>query len=299
MTAFLPTIVVSLSIFVPTALALGGFWLYRKWTDREGKRCPVGDRRIHGAGEQLRKRIEDETDRMTGGLIVLFFIGPYFLAAWALQKVEWSSVRFEWGEAILLIAFAVAGGCAVRRIQHHGMRRRRAIAGLRAELYTAQELNRLMQSGCHVLHDVPADGFNLDHVIVSPAGIYVVETKSVRKPRPSPNKDHFKVEFDGERLRFPGFCTERPIQQARRQAQWLSEFLRGAIDRPVRVQPAVALPGWWIDGGRQSGNGAVQVFNPAGRGAAFMADVRSTPLDEGTAALVRQALLLRYPVSEA
>ncbi|MGQ4582841.1 NERD domain-containing protein [Lysobacter sp. F60174L2] len=299
MNPYLSTLIVVLSVFVPSALAVGLLWLYRKWLDREGKRCPVGDKRIHGPGEQLRKRIELEADEMMGGLVVLFFIGPYFLAIWALRHVEWTGIRVGFGEWLWLSAFLVVAGWATHRILRHGMRRRRANAGLRAELYTAQELNRLMQSGCHVLHDVPAEGFNLDHVVISPAGVYLVETKSVRKPLARNNKHHFKVEFDGEKLRFPTFTTDRAVQQARRQAQWLSEYLRGALNRSVRVHPTIALPGWWIDGGRTSGGNAVQVFNPAGRGAMFMAESRATQLDTSTAALVMQALLMRYPVSES
>ncbi|MEO6967619.1 MAG: hypothetical protein ABI132_04075, partial [Rhodanobacteraceae bacterium] len=30
---------------------------------------------------------------------------------------------------------------------------------------TAQELNRLVGDGCQVLHDVPGEKFNLDHVL--------------------------------------------------------------------------------------------------------------------------------------
>jgi hypothetical protein len=40
----------------------------------------------------------------------------------------------------------------------------------------------------------------------------------------------------------------------------------------------------------------VTVFNPAGRGANFMADRNGPLLETGVAALVTQALVMRYPV---
>ena len=32
--------------------------------------------------------------------------------------------------------------------------------------------------GCQVLHDVPADSFNIDHVVVGLTGLFAVETKT-------------------------------------------------------------------------------------------------------------------------
>lgn len=36
-------------------------------------------------------------------------------------------------------------------------------------------------AGVRFFHDVPADGFNLDHVVISPRWIYVIETKTISK----------------------------------------------------------------------------------------------------------------------
>ena len=296
---YLTVFVVIASIFVPTLFAFGFLWAYRKWQDREGRRSPIENKVIYGAGEQLRKRIEDHTDGMLSALVVLFFLGPYFLAAWALPKLDWRHISFDGGDALLIVAFVMLASWAIARIIRQGNARRQCIAGLKAELFTAQELNRLMGAGCTVLHDIPGENFNLDHVVIGPRGVYVVETKSVRKPKRNKNEDHYKVAYDGESLRFPDCISRKPIVQARRQAQWLASYLKQAVGRPIPVIATVALPGWWIDGPRESGTDFVRIFNPAGRGAAFMAEGRGTPLlDEGSAALTAQALLMRYPVAD-
>ena len=296
---YLPVLIASASVFVPTLLAVGVVLGYRRWQDRDGRRSPIHNRPLHGAGEQLRKRIDAQGDAIGGGLVVLFFLGPYFTATWALQRVQWSTVRFGSGDWLLMAAFVAGTAWAIARVMANGTARRRCVAVLKAELFTAQQLNRLMGAGCTVLHDVPADRFNLDHVVIGPRAVYLVETKSVRKPRSIGALDHFKVAFDGECLRFPNFVTRNAVLQTRRQARWLADYLKQATNRSVPVIATLALPGWWIEATPSSNIEAVRVFNPAGRGANFMADGggRRT-IDAETSALIAQALVMRYPVAD-
>lgn len=296
---YLSVLIAAASVFIPTLLAVGIVWAHRKWQDHDGRRSPIENRRIHGAGEQLRKRIDEQGNAMTSGIATLFFLGPYFVAAWALQRVQWSAVRVGFGDWMLLTAFVAGTTWAIARILSNGKARRRCVAGLKAELFTAQELNRLMGAGCTVLHDVPAEKFNLDHVVIGPHAVYLVETKSVRKPRSTGAQDHFKVAFDGECLRFPDSVSRKAVHQTRRQAQWLAAYLKEATNRTVPVIATLALPGWWIETKQSASAEAVRVFNPAGRGANFMADAGSgRTIDPGTAALIAQALVMRYPVAD-
>lgn len=294
--SYVPALVVIASFCIPIAIAVGLFWGYRKWQDRDGRRSPIESRAIYGAGEQLRRRIEDHTDEITLALMMLFFLGPAFIAVWALQHVDWSTTRFTLWDYFMAFVFVLMVGGAVQRIFKHGKQRRIANMGLQAELFTAQELNRLMALGCTVLHDLPAEGFNIDHVVIGPRAVYAVETKSVRKPPASRDRDHFKVRHEGNLLRFPGFSDSKRLQQTKRQADWLARYLHQAVGRAVPVTPALALPGWWIDSAGNAASSDVRVFNPSGRGANFMADTASgATLDRGIAALVAQALVMRYP----
>jgi hypothetical protein len=283
------------SIFVPTLIALGALLLYRKWQDREGRRSPIADRRLHGPGEQLRKRIDEHDTEVSGSLTALFFVGPYFIAIWAMTKLDWSQLRFRLVDGIFILAFLAIASWAIRKIIRHAAARRRCIAGLKAELYTAQELNRLLGAGCTVLHDVPGEKFNIDHVVIGPRAVYMVETKSVRKPKAVAGA-RATVVYDGESLRFPDHVNRKALAQAQQQAQWLGRHLQQATKRTVPVVATVALPGWWIDTSRGFTSDAVRVFNPAGRGAQFMGDRGAHLLDAGTIALVTQALVMRYPV---
>ena len=65
----------------------------------------------------------------------------------------------------------------------------RRIANLRtaldAEIETGNQLNRLMKHGYDVFHDLPANGSNIDHLVIGPNGVFAVETKGRRKPTPN------------------------------------------------------------------------------------------------------------------
>lgn len=283
------------SVFVPSAIGVGALYAYKAWRNRQGRRSPIADRRIYGAGEQLRKRIDDHTDSMMGGLVGLFFLGPYFLAAWALPRVDWARIHFGSAEVIYIAAFLALAAWSLRRIIISGNARRRGLDGLKAEMYVAQELNRLIGSGLTVLHDIPCDKFNLDHVVIGRHAVFVVETKSVRKPPKSLGKDHFKVNYDGERLHFPDHVNAKAVEQARQQAQWLANHLR-QMNISVPVKAVVALPGWWIESPRLAED-KVRVFNPAGRGANFMADTRpgASTLSAIQVGAITDALIRCYP----
>jgi hypothetical protein len=67
------------------------------------------------------------------------------------------------------------------------------------------------------------------------------------------------VTFDGKQLNFPEGWDRDGLDQAERNAKWVREYLAKAMSEPVKVEPVLTLPGWWID---RKGCGAVHVVNP-------------------------------------
>jgi hypothetical protein len=106
-----------------------------------------------------------------------------------------------------------------------------------------------MRNGYQVFHDLPAEGFNIDHVVVGPAGVFAVETKGRSKTfsDDGKNKKQFRVEYRGGVLHFPNGPDKEAAPQAARQAKWLSKWLNSATGQPVRAWPVVVLPGWFVD----------------------------------------------------
>jgi hypothetical protein len=69
-----------------------------------------------------------------------------------------------------------------------------------------------------------------------------------------------EVIFDGEALQFPRGKDAKPIEQAKRNAAWLSDYLRNETGEPVEVFPLVVLPGWFVKQSER-GNFRVNVMN--------------------------------------
>jgi hypothetical protein len=131
--------------------------------------------------------------------------------------------------------------------------------GYEGEMAVGQELNQLMRDGYYVYHDFPADTFNIDHIVVGTSGVFAVETNARSKPTSKDRRADAKVRYDGRCLQFPNGTDVHAIEQAKRQAEWLSKWLRRAVGEAVRVRPVVALPGWFV---KRVASGGISVINP-------------------------------------
>lgn len=125
--------------------------------------------------------------------------------------------------------------------------RQKEYLGLDCERSVGQELNQLMLHGYRVYHDFLADAFNIDHIVIGENGVFAVETKGRAKKETGNGREEAKVVFEGDRLQFPSWTETEPIDQAKRQASWLSKWLTSAVGEPVQVIPALALAGWFIE----------------------------------------------------
>jgi hypothetical protein len=240
-------VVLIAAIFVPGLLMVGLVLGYRAWLRRDSRRSPLVERQHHTPGQQLIAGLQDHDDEIGVGLMLMMLAAPISLLAWALRFVPWSQLRMGWDMLLFAFCAVLIFGYGWRHFSRHVRLRRLVQDGLAGERMTAQQLAPLSAEGCPVFHDVPASAagrtFNLDHVVIGPSAVFVVETKSRRKP-PIKGKESAQVAFDGAALRFPDHVTREPIEQARALARWLTDYLRGAAGEPVTVVPVVALPGW-------------------------------------------------------
>jgi hypothetical protein len=115
--------------------------------------------------------------------------------------------------------------------------------GRDGERVVGQFLERLREDGAQVFHDIPAQGFNLDHVVISMHGIYAVETKTYSKPWPDA-----KVVVDGESLTIAGEIPfADPIVQVSLAARWLVSMLEEMTGKRFAVRGVVVFPGWFVE----------------------------------------------------
>lgn len=177
------------------------------------------------------------SDLLIDGLATYFFV-PAML--WILTALEFRAAPRTPGTYLVLALVAtVVGAVGLIRL-------RRRLANLKlgrdGEREVAHVLSTLDIPGTRIFHDVLAEGFNLDHVVVCDRGIYVIETKTWRKPdklRPT------LIVQDG-RIHGAGWATDKPVRQAMGEAAWLADRLRSMTGRGFHIQPVVVTPGWYV-----------------------------------------------------
>ncbi|MEQ6890168.1 nuclease-related domain-containing protein [Halomonas sp. CS7] len=197
--------------------------------------------------------LRDRLDRAFAGLFLDGALGPIVVLAplvYGMGRMLFANEQnwIEWAlygalSTVLVLVFCLL---LIRDFQ----RIRRLKLGLACELAVGQELERLIRPEEHpyfVFHDVPGDGRSLDHVAVTPHGIFVVETRA-RPPALSPGgQEDNHVVVEAERLRFPGWSERLPMRKTREAAQWLSTWLEGQVGEAVPVKGVLALPGWRVE----------------------------------------------------
>lgn len=176
---------------------------------------------------------------------------PWVLAGgfWVLALYEWYAkatnmprTPWVWASA----AFAASLFAAWRLLKVHSKAKALKL-GIIGEEAVGQYLEKqLRPCGFQILHDIPAKGFNLDHVAIGPSGVFVIETKTNSKPA----KGACSVRYDGENVWVNGNKPDRdPIVQAKAEARWLYELLERSSGRKVFVQAVVVYPGWFVESG--------------------------------------------------
>lgn len=157
-----------------------------------------------------------------------------------------------------LIAAAAVAICAYK-IKKHLQKIRHIKLGRDGEKCVGQFLDLLRESGAKVFHDVPALGFNLDHVVLSEYGIFVIETKTYSKP----DGGAAKIEFDGKNITKNGYPLERdPIVQVTAAAKYIKEQLLDSTGKSFPIRPVVTFPGWFVTTKKGNTNSDVWVLNP-------------------------------------
>ena len=126
-------------------------------------------------GESLQEKIRDYEFKATEHVMLpVFFtamtIFLWFVYLFSLPINLYSVVGFS----IIAVVLIVRACFKVKKTRWVLMRYRK---GLEGERLVGETLNRLSNESTFVFHDIPGNRFNVDHIIVSTRGIFVIETK--------------------------------------------------------------------------------------------------------------------------
>lgn len=204
------------------------------------KRSPLTGRPLRFPGqsvdEQRAKLIEDKL--LFPATLAAFFLILTFWEWWRHFHPNAHLVYMVSATAVVAVAFTA---WRFWRVRSQSQALRLAADG---EKVVGQFLEGLRKQGYQVFHDVVGEGFNLDHVLIGPAGVFSVETKTYSKPVGR----NARVVFEGGRLRVDGFEPQRdPVAQARGQAAWLKKLLTDSTGRAFAVRPVIVFPGWFVE----------------------------------------------------
>lgn len=214
-------------------------------------KSPLKAAPLHNPGqsldEEIKRLIDDEIGKYL--LIIAYFAILAILEWWRWYvKQPPSPVHYS------VLALAVSPYCVWKLVKARRQLKQLKL-GRDGEKAVGQYLEELRVKGYRVLHDIVGSGFNVDHVVFSPRGIFVIETKTISKP----NKGEAHVVVSDDSLLLNGMTMERdPVIQAKAASGWVKELLKESTGKDFPVKPVVVFPGWYVKGSRND----AWVLNP-------------------------------------
>lgn len=231
---------------VPVSLLLAAVRVWRWIEEARGLRSPVRDKLLRPPGESSRLKVEETDDKIMDTLIC--FLGfPAIIVVCYLSSNGTAPRPIPNFWTIMLVLLAGAFVLLLERMISLVQQRAHWRLVFNSERLVGEELNRLMCEGCQVFHDVPlGEQSSISHVVVAPSGVYAIETHARHKRASSPTQKAHEVIYDGKRLQFPEGSDSDAVQAAGRKAVQLGQFLSDALQVPVKANPVLTLPGWYV-----------------------------------------------------
>jgi hypothetical protein len=216
--------------------------------------APFSELRRRPAGESLRMQIDELTENINRWILIAAST-PVILGLMLAAQPAPGAVSIS----LFFLSSALFCGAAQHSLFPLLKKRSGYRLGYQGERYVAEELNRLMAYGYHAFHDVPFDDYHMDHVLVGPTGVFVIETKTTRKPPAKEGEKKRDVVFDGVALLFPDGPDRKALEHVRRNRDTLSRWLSSATADQTCAEGILTIPGWNI---ARIGRSDIYVVNP-------------------------------------
>lgn len=243
-------------IFLFPLAAMGVIVLALRYLQDGSVHSPFNAQPLHEPGQALRNQLYHAFSRLflNGALGPIVTLAPL---VYGMGRMLFASRQswLEWALYGSLSTLLVLFYCflLIRDFQHI----QRIKLGFACAIAVGQELQRLVRPDAHpyfVFHDVPGANGIIDHVVITPHGVFVVETRARTRPLTLNEREINLVTVEPGRLRFPGWSEHTPLVKTLQAARWLAAELEQRCHQPVPVMGVLALPGWSIaDAGMPEG----------------------------------------------
>jgi len=216
---------------------------------------PLKDSPFRNPGQSLQEKIDNIFD----GKVIKFIIAPV-LFIYAVGMTWWYKHTNEVPNPILLIIMAsgitIYSILRIYTLRKQVKKLKQARDGKKA---VGQYLENFRVNGDRVFHDIIGDEFNLDHVIVSKHGIFIVETKTYSKPKGIEPE----IIYSKKSIKVNGFDTkDKLLIQAVCEAKWLKKMLNSSTGKEFPIKTVIAFPGWFIKDKENQNSTDIWVLNP-------------------------------------
>lgn len=126
-------------------------------------------------GESLQAKIREYEFKILEQVIFPLYFGIVSLFAWGLS-LGWMTFNYITATicTIVMLFFIIRSYRKIKKLRWTLDKYRK---GLEGERLVGETLNQLSGDTTYVFHDIPGERFNVDHIIVSTRGVYVIETK--------------------------------------------------------------------------------------------------------------------------
>jgi hypothetical protein len=206
---------------------------------REKIKSPLKKRPLRQAGQSLNEEIQNIYSENIDPYVFIICLVIVFSAA------EW--FRYfrnfppqPWITSIIAIILVFV---STARIFSLKKKIKNLELGRDGEKILGESLDNLRGKGCQVFHDVIGESFNLDHVLIAPQGIFVIETKT----RSKPIRGEARLSFNGTNILINGRVDSESITQAKSGAKWFQGLLKELTDNYFQVRPILIYLGWFIE----------------------------------------------------
>jgi hypothetical protein len=201
-------------------------------------RSPIKGKSLRRPGQSLGEQLDDILyDRFISDCMMALFGWVFAILLWLFYLCRIPYVKAAVTASV--VAVGMTGFAAVRfvRIRPHIRALR---LGMQGEIAVGQFLDENVRTiGYRVYHDIVGGGFNVDHVLIGPGGVFAIETKTHSKP----GYGQAVITYDGSSILVDGLAPDRdPVAQARASAAHIRELLFEGSGRKVFVRPVILYP---------------------------------------------------------
>jgi len=205
----------------------------------KAKKSPLKRKPRRNPGQSL----DEEMSKILYDKIIPYLVVSTLFVFWAIQ--EWMKWYFKLPPSPILasvMALAVIIFCAIK-ISKNMKNMKNIKQGRDGEKAVGQYLEDTKKDGTRVFHDIPGENFNIDHLLVSKKGIFVIETKTYSKP----SKGKTEIFFDGKDISINGkVYNDNIVTQVTAASKWTFKLIKKLTGQSFPVHPVVLFPGWYV-----------------------------------------------------